>query len=86
MKMDSHSKEYRKKYYQEHRDKIRKYQGEYSRKRTMYKKYWNELKKLLMQELAEGRSEDNLWLMGCYDQAEEILEMMQELEGKNERY
>ena len=41
---------------------------------------WKELKKWLEEELTEGRSTENQWLMGCYDQIKEILEKMQELE------
>lgn len=42
---------------------------------------WNELKKDLKKELADGRSEANTWLMGCYDEADYILARMQEIEG-----
>ena len=41
---------------------------------------WNKLKKQLEEELTEGRSIENQWLMGCYDQIKEILNKMQELE------
>ena len=48
-----------------------------------YKTNWNELKKWLEEELTEGRSIENQWLMGCYDQIKEILNKMQELEGSD---
>lgn len=48
-----------------------------------YKKYkdnWNKLKEHLKEEIAKGRSRENLWLMGCYDEDKLILDKMEELE------
>lgn len=41
---------------------------------------WNELKKYLEKEISRDRSEDNVWLMGCYDEDREILDKIKELE------
>lgn len=41
---------------------------------------WIKLKEYLKKEIAEGRSTEHLWLMGCYDEDKLILEKMQELE------
>lgn len=39
------------------------------------------LKLWLEEEMLEGRSEENQWLMGCYDQCKETLDKIKELEG-----
>ncbi len=41
---------------------------------------WNKLKEHLKEKIAEERSDENLWLMGCYDEDKLILEKMEELE------
>lgn len=41
------------------------------------------LKKWLEDDLKDGRSEECLWLMGCYDQVKLVLEKIKELEEKN---
>ena len=43
----------------------------------------NEIKEYLEKEIARGRSEDNVWLMGCYDEDREILDKINELKGDN---
>jgi len=43
---------------------------------------WNELKEWLKFEIDDGRSEENLWLMGCYDETKRILGKMQEIEER----
>ena len=43
----------------------------------------NELEKHLQNEIHKGRSEDNVWLMGCYDEDREILDKLQELKGSD---
>jgi len=43
----------------------------------------NELEKHLKNEIHNGRSEDNVWLMGCYDEDREILDKLQKLKGNN---
>ena len=43
----------------------------------------NELEKYLQNEIHNGRSEDNVWLMGCYDEDREILDKLQELKGSD---
>lgn len=45
---------------------------------------WNKLKEHLKEKIAEGRSPEHLWLMGCYDEDKLILDKIQELEGSNE--
>lgn len=44
---------------------------------------WNKLKEHLKEKIADGRSPEHLWLMGCYDEDKLILEKMQELEGSD---
>lgn len=39
-----------------------------------------ELRNYLTKEISDARSEDNLWLMGVYDEDKNILEKMEELE------
>ena len=41
---------------------------------------WNKLKEYLKEKIAEERSTEHLWLMGCYDEDKLIFEKMQELE------
>ena len=41
---------------------------------------WNKLKEHLKEKIAEGRSPEHLWLMGCYDEDKLILDKMKELE------
>lgn len=41
---------------------------------------WNKLKEHLKEKIADGRSNEHLWLMGCYDEDKLILEKMEELE------
>ena len=51
--------------------------------KTLYqslKKQKEELRDYLTKEISDGRSEDNLWLMGVYDEDKNILEKMEELE------
>ena len=45
-------------------------------------KVLTELEEKLNQEIDEGRSEENIWLMGVYDYAKEILFFIQELKEK----
>ena len=45
---------------------------------------WNELEECIKKEMADGRSETNLWLMGCYDEDKKILDKMKEIKGKND--
>lgn len=40
---------------------------------------FDELEKYLEKEISNGRSEDNVWLMGCYDEDREILDKLHEL-------
>lgn len=52
--------------------------------KTLYqslKKQKEELRDYLAKEISDGRSEDNLWLMGVYDEDKNILEKLEELEG-----
>ena len=42
---------------------------------------WNKLKEWLEDEIADGRSKESLWLMGCYDEIKIVLDKMQEIEG-----
>ena len=51
--------------------------------KTLYqslKKQKEELRNYLTKEISDARSEDNLWLMGVYDEDKNILEKMEELE------
>lgn len=41
---------------------------------------WNKLKEHLKEKIADGRSTEHLWLMGCFDEDKLILEKMQEIE------
>jgi len=41
----------------------------------------NEIEKHLQNEISKGRSEYNVWLMGCYDEDREILDKLHELKG-----
>lgn len=41
----------------------------------------NEFEKHLEKEISRGRSKDNIWLMGCYDEDREILDKLHELKG-----
>ena len=43
----------------------------------------NELEEYLQNEIYNGRSEDNVWLMGCYDEARESLDKLHELIGSD---
>lgn len=45
---------------------------------------WNKLKEHLKEKIAEERSTEHLWLMGCYDEDKLILDKMQELEQRAE--
>ena len=52
--------------------------------KTLYqslKKQKEELRDYLAKEISDGRSEDNLWLMGVYDEDKNILEKLEELES-----
>ena len=49
-----------------------------------YKDNWNKLKKHLKEKIAEGRSTEHLWLMGCYDEDKLILDKMQEIEKESD--
>ena len=44
---------------------------------------WDKLKEHLKEKIAEGRSPEHLWLMGCYDEDKLILDKMQELQGSD---
>ena len=44
---------------------------------------WNELEECIKKEMADGRSETNLWLMGCYDEDKKILDKMKEIKEHN---
>ena len=46
---------------------------------------WNKLKEHLKEKIAEGRSPEHLWLMGCYDEDKLILEKIQELEQGDDK-
>ena len=50
-----------------------------------YKDNWNKLKKHLKEKIAEGRSTEHLWLMGCYDEDKVILDKMQEIEKESDK-
>ena len=52
--------------------------------KTLYqnlKEQKEELRSYLKKEISDGRSEDDLWLMGVYDEDKNILEKLEELEG-----
>ena len=52
--------------------------------KTLYqslKRQKEELRDYLAKEISDGRSEDNAWLMGVYDEDKNILEKLEELEG-----
>lgn len=62
----------------------RECQNKKQKEKLKTSKNWNELKKWLEEDLKDGRSEENVWLMGCYDQVKEVLDKMQELGWNNE--
>lgn len=43
-----------------------------------------EVREYIEKELKSGRSKDNQWLMGCYDEDKHILEILDKDGGKNE--
>jgi len=87
-------KKYNREYYSKHKEEILKKQKQYQTENKekvseRHRKYnqkikagnsiLTELEKKLNQEINEGRSEENIWLMGVYDYAKEILFFIQEL-------
>ena len=62
-----------------------KYEEEHKKEFNIWlqgQKVLKDLEEKLNQEIADGRSEENIWLMGVYDYAKEILLLIQELKEK----
>ena len=59
--------------------KLSSYIRQLDKENQELKDNWNKLKEHLKEKIAEGRSPEHLWLMGCYDEDKLILDKMQEL-------
>ena len=66
---------------QDTKEHLGEYLHEQEEENNRLNNFINELEKYLQNEISNGRSKDNVWLMGCYDEDREILNKLQELRG-----
>lgn len=61
-------------------DEIKPYFESLYKEVKQLKDNWNKLKEHLKENISEERSNEHLWLMGCYDEDKLILEKIEEIE------